>query len=104
MTTHTLDSSDASQLLSEFTKSKPSYEERLEQGKLLRKNCPRTSHASMMPSARRADPVAMLEAQAKSRLPELIPIRYARMLVSPFYVDLPPSWPEIWPRHPAPVC
>lgn len=84
MTTHTLDSSSASQLLSEFTKSKPSYEERLEQGKLLRKNCPRTSHASMMPSARRADPVAMLEAQAKSRLPELIPIRYARMLVSPF--------------------
>ena len=32
----------------------------------------------------RADPVELLERQAASRVPELVPIRYGRMLVSPF--------------------
>ncbi len=36
------------------------------------------------PAAHRLDPVALLESQAASRVPELVPIRYGRMLVSPF--------------------
>jgi uncharacterized protein (DUF2252 family) len=35
-------------------------------------------------SATRQDPVALLEAQARTRLPDLVPVRYARMLTSPF--------------------
>ena len=45
---------------------------------------PRSSHADYAPAAHRQDPVALLESQAESRVPELVPIRYGRMLVSPF--------------------
>jgi uncharacterized protein (DUF2252 family) len=45
---------------------------------------PRSSHASFALSSNRADPVALLERQARTRVPELVPIRYGRMLVSPF--------------------
>jgi len=45
---------------------------------------PRSNHAAFEPSKNRADPVDLLEAQAESRVPELVPIRYGRMLVSPF--------------------
>ena len=45
---------------------------------------PRADHATFEPPASRADPVALLERQAKTRVPELVPIRYGRMLVSPF--------------------
>jgi uncharacterized protein (DUF2252 family) len=37
-----------------------------------------------VPSPDRPDPVDLLEAQAKDRLPDLVPIRYARMMASPF--------------------
>jgi len=53
-------------------------------GKALRTKVPRASLAEYKPPAKRKDPVAILEAQAKTRLPQLIPVRYARMLVSPF--------------------
>ena len=36
------------------------------------------------PAANRPDPIAFLEEQAGSRVPELVPIRYGRMLASPF--------------------
>ncbi|MGZ6638653.1 MAG: DUF2252 domain-containing protein, partial [Solirubrobacteraceae bacterium] len=49
-----------------------------------RAEVPRASHAMFAPSATRADPVELLERQAKTRVPELVPIRYGRMLVSPF--------------------
>ena len=42
------------------------------------------SQAMFDPPSTRPDPVALLEAQAVSRVPELVPIRYGRMLVSPF--------------------
>jgi uncharacterized protein (DUF2252 family) len=84
MATRKTASAASEQLLSSFTKASPSYQQRMEQGKLLRKSCPRISHADLALPSRRADPVALLEAQAKSRLPDLIPIRYARMLASPF--------------------
>jgi uncharacterized protein (DUF2252 family) len=53
-------------------------------GKALRKKIPRSSLAEFKPSLKRKDPVTILEAQAKTRLPQLIPVRYARMLASPF--------------------
>ena len=58
--------------------------ERLARGKAARAEVPRSSHAGFSPSAARPDPVALLESQAVTRLPELVPIRYGRMLVSPF--------------------
>ena len=58
--------------------------EREARGKAARKEVPRSSHALYEPPAGRADPVKLLERQAKTRVPELVPIRYGRMLVSPF--------------------
>ena len=61
-----------------------SPEERAAAGKAAREKVPRSSHGEWEPAARRRDPVKVLEDQAKSRLPELVPIRYGRMLASPF--------------------
>jgi len=52
-------------------------------GKAARKHTPLEAHAEVDWEAR-ADPVAVLEGQGLSRVPELVPIRYGRMLVSPF--------------------
>jgi uncharacterized protein (DUF2252 family) len=52
-------------------------------GKAARKSAPRSSHGKWAPAAGRPDPVALLREQAESRVPELVPIRYGRMLVSP---------------------
>jgi uncharacterized protein (DUF2252 family) len=57
--------------------------ERAARGKAARAEVRRSSHAEWAPAARQ-DPVAVLEAQAATRVPELVPIRYGRMLVSPF--------------------
>ena len=59
-------------------------EERVARGKAARREVPRSSHAGFTPGAHRPDPVALLEQQAVTRVPELVPIRYGRMLVSPF--------------------
>src|ERR1700730_11003607 len=45
---------------------------------------PRSAHAVFEPPASRPDPISLLEEQAVRRVPELVPIRYGRMLVSPF--------------------
>jgi uncharacterized protein (DUF2252 family) len=58
--------------------------EREAKGKAARKQTPRSSHGSWQPSPKREDPVTVLERQAKNRVPELVPIRYGRMQVSPF--------------------
>jgi uncharacterized protein (DUF2252 family) len=58
--------------------------ERLARGKAARADVPRSVHGAWEPSADRPDPVALLEEQGESRVPELVPIRYGRMLVSPF--------------------
>ena len=72
------------QLLNHF-KSKPTtIEERFQLGKELRKKFPRIAQGEYKPATDRADPVSILEEQAKTRLPDLVPIRYARMLISPF--------------------
>jgi uncharacterized protein (DUF2252 family) len=59
-------------------------EERAERGRVARVQVPRSSHGEWNPTANRPDPVSLLEEQAKSRVPDLVPIRYGRMLVSPF--------------------
>jgi uncharacterized protein (DUF2252 family) len=58
--------------------------ERAAHGKAARAEVPRSSHALFEPAAHRVDPIALLERQAQTRVPELVPIRYGRMLVSPF--------------------
>src|SRR4051794_36713326 len=58
--------------------------EREARGKAARAEVPRSSHADFEPAPHRPDPVALLEEQAETRVPELVPIRYGRMLVSPF--------------------
>jgi uncharacterized protein (DUF2252 family) len=58
--------------------------ERVARGKEARRAVPRRSHAGFTPAAGRRDPVAVLEEQGVTRLPELLPIRYGRMASSPF--------------------
>jgi uncharacterized protein (DUF2252 family) len=58
--------------------------ERVELGKAARTVAPRATQDVWERPSDRQDPVALLEEQAASRVPELIPIRYGRMLVSPF--------------------
>jgi len=53
-------------------------------GKAARSATRRSSHAGFATPADREDPVAILERQAESRLPDLVPIRYGRMAASPF--------------------
>jgi uncharacterized protein (DUF2252 family) len=61
-----------------------SVAERVARGKAARAEVPRSSHAAFEPAPRRTDPVKVLERQAQTRVPELVPIRYGRMLVSAF--------------------
>jgi uncharacterized protein (DUF2252 family) len=56
---------------------------RAEAGRALRRAVPRSSHATWDPAGRRS-PVALLEETDRRRLPDLVPIRHARMLASPF--------------------
>jgi uncharacterized protein (DUF2252 family) len=58
--------------------------ERVERGKRARTAVPRSSAAAFEPSSNRPDPVGLLEEQAVTRVAELVPIRYGRMLNSPF--------------------
>ena len=53
-------------------------------GKRARELAPRSGHGAWEPAAGRSDPVVLLEAQAADRVEDLIPIRYGRMLASPF--------------------
>jgi uncharacterized protein (DUF2252 family) len=58
--------------------------ERAEAGLAARRQAPLAGHAEWKPAAERPDPVGVLTAQTVVRVPELVPIRYGRMLVSPF--------------------
>ncbi len=58
--------------------------ERAARGKAARAEVPRSSHAGFNPPPDRPDPIALLEEQGKTRVPELVPVRYGRMMVSPF--------------------
>ncbi len=58
--------------------------EREAAGKDAREAAPRASHGDWAPATDRADPIELLERQAVSRLGDLVPLRYGRMLASPF--------------------
>jgi uncharacterized protein (DUF2252 family) len=64
--------------------SLPSPAERAAAGKAARERVPRSSHADWAPATDRPDTVDLLEAQAQTRVGELVPLRYGRMLVEPF--------------------
>src|SRR6476469_8560008 len=58
--------------------------ESAERGRAARKAAPRSAHGDWTPAPGRPDPVEVLRAQAVTRVQELVPIRYGRMLASPF--------------------
>jgi uncharacterized protein (DUF2252 family) len=58
--------------------------ERLKAGKTLRKEVPRRSHREWQLAPDRPDPISLLQAQDQGRLEKLLPIKYGRMLESPF--------------------
>jgi uncharacterized protein (DUF2252 family) len=58
--------------------------ERVAAGKRARTAAPRSAHGGWAPAKDRPDPIAQLEEQAASRVPELVPIRHGRMAASPF--------------------
>jgi uncharacterized protein (DUF2252 family) len=59
-------------------------EERRKEGKALRENCPRSSHAEWKPRPRQQDIIKLLEESNADRIPGLIAIRYGRMAQTPF--------------------
>jgi uncharacterized protein (DUF2252 family) len=61
----------------------PSREERAAAGKAARTRAPLESHAEFV-TIGRSDPITLLESQAVTRVPDLVPIRYGRMIASPF--------------------
>lgn len=58
--------------------------DRFAAGKALRQTVKRSEQGDYAPPVQREDPIALLEQQSQTRLPDLVPIRYARMLTSPF--------------------
>jgi uncharacterized protein (DUF2252 family) len=61
-----------------------SYQQRHERGRAARRVAPRSSQAEWAPAPDRSDPIDLLKAQDRDRIPDLIPIRYSRMMASPF--------------------
>jgi len=62
----------------------PNRKERRAAGKALRNKCARRVHATWKPPAERRDPIDLLIESAADRMPQLVPIRYGRMMQSPF--------------------
>jgi uncharacterized protein (DUF2252 family) len=69
---------------SSWRRARLTAEQRTARGRDARNKTPRSAHAHWEPAPRRPDPVTLLEEQSKDRVAELIPIRYGRMLLSPF--------------------
>jgi len=65
-------------------------------GKTQRQAVGRSSHAGWDAPPERPDPVSILETQAKTRVPDLVPIRYGRMLTSPFAYYRGAAAPMAW--------
>lgn len=63
---------------------RPSREELLLQGKQLRTQCPRSSHAHWKPAKNRIDPLVLMKRSEKGRIADLLAIRHGRMMKSPF--------------------
>ena len=69
---------------SSWRRARLTVDERVARGRAARRGAPRSDNGRWEPSSDRPDPVSLLEGQAASRVAELVPIRYGRMLVSPF--------------------
>jgi uncharacterized protein (DUF2252 family) len=67
-----------------FSARRPSVGERMASGKALREKVPRASHAIYRAPPDRPDPVEILERENAARVQKLVPVRYGRMLASPF--------------------
>jgi len=59
-------------------------QERYQYGNTLRQIAPRSTHGDWQPAADRSIPLDLLQAQDEGRLQRLLPIKYGRMLASPF--------------------
>jgi uncharacterized protein (DUF2252 family) len=81
---HRNESSDGPVKNSPALSNLPTRAELLEMGKSLRDKCPRTAHAAWQPPSKRPDPLELLIESSKGRIPQLIPIRYGRMMQTPF--------------------
>ena len=64
--------------------TRPSVHEQTEHGKELRRSTPRSVHTDWTPAPNRPDSILLLEEQNEARVPWLVPVRHARMSVSPF--------------------
>ena len=71
-------------------------EEWRRQGRAQRSEVARSSHAIWEPPPDRPDPVSTLQEQARSRVPDLVPIRYGRMVASPFAYYRGAAAPMAW--------
>ena len=67
-----------------------------QRGREMRRAAPRQSHAQWEPPPDRPDPVDILEEQARTRVPDLVPIRYGRMVASPFAYFRGAAAPMAW--------
>jgi len=67
-----------------FRTRREAWPARVDQGESLRRSSPFKAHAAWKPAADRPDPIALVEASNEGRVPELIPLRWARMAASPF--------------------
>ena len=75
---------DGAPFASSWRRAHLTVDQRVARGRAARREAPRSEHGRWEPAPDRPDPVALLEEQAATRVPELVPIRYGRMLVSPF--------------------
>src|SRR6516164_5640267 len=84
-TTMTMATPDGSSTVTgEWVMPHVSAEDHAARGKAERAEIPRVAHATWEALPHRPDPIALLEEQTKTRVPALLPIRWGRMLVSPF--------------------
>ncbi len=74
----------ASTFASGWRRAHLSVDQRVARGRSARQQAPRSGHGRWQPAPDRPDPIALLEEQSASRVGRLVPIRYGRMLVSPF--------------------
>jgi uncharacterized protein (DUF2252 family) len=77
-------SSETPKEVTDHSAAASSYQQRRERGRVARRVVSRSTHGEWAPSPDRPDPVDLLEAQDSDRIPDLIPIRYSRMMASPF--------------------
>ena len=78
------DSAQGVPFASSWRRAHLTVDQRVARGRAARREAPRSAHGRWEAAPDRPDPVALLEEQAATRVPELVPIRYGRMLVSPF--------------------